>query len=236
MYFEESANNSFTPEIEISEVSTFHNADRVYSYNQELYMESGTNDVHYYPYYNKDDPEFSSFYESKEFKNDSGNAIRYCTSDGSFEEEDTGIIAYEPSYKSVTELNDDVSKRVLISDISAKPISIEEFNYSTEPYLKVNTSTLGDYFKNYLITGIYEIQNYITRNFSFVTSNFDADSYNKLLDALKDGAEESEIEAKRTSKASATTTHAPSKRKTLAWQRKDLSAFMSTPEKPTASL
>ena len=92
-------------------------------------------------------------------------------------------------------MNDDASKRVLISDISAKPISIEEFNYSTEPYLKVNTSTLGDYFKNYLITGIYEIQNYITRNFSFVTSNFDADSYNKLLDALKDGAEESEIEA-----------------------------------------
>ena len=195
LYFEESANNSFTPEIEISQVSTFHNADRVYSYNQELYMESGTNDVHYYPYYNKDDPEFSSFYESKEFKNDSGNVIRYCTSDGSFEEEDTGIVAYEPSYKSVAELNDDVSKRVLISDISAKPISIEEFNYSTEPYLKVNTSTLGDYFKNYLITGIYEIQNYITRNFSFVTSNFDADSYNKLLDALKDGAEESEIEA-----------------------------------------
>ena len=59
LYFEESANNSFTPEIEISQVSTFHNADRVYSYNQELYMESGVNDVHYYPYYNKDDPEFS---------------------------------------------------------------------------------------------------------------------------------------------------------------------------------
>ena len=92
-------------------------------------------------------------------------------------------------------MNDDVSRRVLISDISAKPTSIEEFNYSAEPYLKINTSTLGDYFKDYLITGIYEIQNYITRNFSFVTSSFDVDSYNELLNSLNDGADESEIEA-----------------------------------------
>lgn len=195
LYFEESSNNCFTPEIEISQVSTFHNANRVYSYNQGLYLAEGINDNHYYPYYNNTDSEFSYFYESKEFKNDSGNVIRYCTSDGSFEDEDTGIIAYEPSYKSVAELNDDVSRRVLISDISAKPTSIEEFNYSAEPYLKINNSTLGDYFKDYLITGIYEIQNYITRNFSFVTSNFDVDSYNELLNSLNDGADESEIEA-----------------------------------------
>lgn len=180
---------NFLPEIEVSQVSNYHNANRVFSYNQKLYLEENRNDAHYYPYYDIGDSEFKNFYSSETFKNDSGNEIAYCDFDGSLEE-DTGIIAYEPNYKSVSELNEDTSRRVLISDISANPISIDELNYSAEPYLKINSENLGDYFKNYLITGIYEIQNYITRNFSFVTSDFDATRYNELLSRLNEESEE----------------------------------------------
>lgn len=162
--------NKIKDGFEVSSVDSFHNADRVYSFNQResLNNESFTNNIHFYPYYETSDAEFNNYYEDSDFLNDSNNVIRYCDENGILDE-NTGIIAKTPKYFSVLELNKHL--KVDISDVGINCSSIDEMVYSANPYVRISANNI-DYFKDYLVSGEFEIRDYIQRNFSFVNNTF----------------------------------------------------------------
>jgi len=155
--------------LEYSETDSFHNADRVYSFNQQKYNgrlvddgeDAEENNPYYFPYLppSPDNP----YYEETELLNDSGNPIKYCSSAGLYDI--AGEIARTPKYYSIESLNKDITQRIELTEIDATTSSINSIKYSSSPFADIDADNLG-IFKNYLISGDLEIGSFIERNFT----------------------------------------------------------------------